>query len=109
MLKISNKTITLTRGDSAKIQLTLEDTSGNPYVPSESDEIRFALKREYKDFKCLIKKTIPTDTLLLQLTPADTEKLEFGKYHYDIQLSRADGTVDTFIDRGDFQLTEEVD
>lgn len=109
MLKIDKNNIYLTRGDSAAIQIYLEDTSGNSYIPVEGDEIRFALKRDYEDFRCLIKKPIPTDTLVLNLTSTETEKLDFGKYYYDIQLSRLDGTVDTFIDRAVFTITEEVD
>lgn len=109
MLKIDETSIYLTRGDSAAIQIHLEDKSGNPYVPVEGDEIRFALKRNYEDFRCLIQKSIPTDTLLLNLTSLETKKLDFGKYYYDIQLSRLDGTVDTFIDRAVFTITEEVE
>lgn len=109
MLKIDKNNIYLTRGDSAAIQIYLEDTNGDPYTPVEGDEIRFALKRNYEDFRCLIKKPIPTDTLMLNLTSTETEKLDFGKYYYDIQLTRLDGTVDTFIDRALFISTEEVD
>ena len=54
-------------------------------------------------------KDIPSDTMLLVLEPEDTKTLPFGKYVYDIQITYADGKVDTFITKGRLRLTEEVD
>ena len=54
-------------------------------------------------------KDIPIDTLTLTLLPEDTKDLSFGKYVYDIQLTKADGTVDTFITKATIKITEEVD
>lgn len=47
--------------------------------------------------------------MLLVLEPEDTKTLPFGKYVYDIQITYADGKVDTFITKGRLRLTEEVD
>lgn len=44
----------------------------------------------------------------LILDPADTKPLSFGKYVYDIQLTKSTGEVDTFITKGTMKLTEEV-
>jgi hypothetical protein len=59
----------------------------------------------------LIWKSIPNETLRLFLDAEDTKRLsvECSPYVYDIQITMADGTVDTFIDRGKFIVTEEVD
>ena len=54
-------------------------------------------------------KDIPIDTMKLILDSADTKMLPFGKYVYDIQLTKATGEVDTFITKGTMKLTEEVD
>ena len=54
-------------------------------------------------------KDIPIDTMKLILEPADTKTLVFGKYVYDIQLTKATGEVDTFITKGSMKVTEEVD
>ncbi len=113
-----NNEITLTRGDTFKCTITLrEQAGGEEYKPVEGDTIRFALKSEqmnskkseYKDDEPLIRKDIPIDTLLLQLDPEDTKNLPFGKYVYDLEITFADGSVDTFITATKFMLTPEVD
>lgn len=75
------------------------------YTPAEGDSIRFALKRSqlthdktrYLDKEPLVLKDIPIDTMILQLDPWDTSSLDFGKYDYNIEITMADGKVDTFI------------
>ena len=57
----------------------------------------------------MIVKDIPVSTMMLVLLPEETKRLNFGKYVYDIQLTRADGRVDTIIAKAAFKLTEEVD
>lgn len=113
--KIDGTRIELTRGDSFYCVVSL--SRGNePYTPAEGDRIRFALKRavlaplggDFDDARPLILKTIPNDTLLLHLAPADTKGLSFGSYVYDIELTFASGDVDTFIADAPFELTREV-
>ena len=107
MFSIKHNRITLTRGDTliAAISMTKD---GESYTPVDGDVVRFAMKEKYSDAEVLITKTIPNDTLVLRLEPADTKPLAFGSYVYDIQITFADGTVDTFI-TGTLTLTEEVD
>lgn len=109
--------ITLTRGDTFKSIVTLRDKeTKEEYTPVEGDSIRFAVKSNkmnakktsYKDEEPLILKDIPIDTLLLKLDPEDTKSLDFGDYVYDIEITFADGTVDTFITTKLFSLTPEV-
>ena len=107
MYKIDGTTITLTRGDSFYCQLSLT-RGGKTYTPDPSDTIRFALKKDYFDTEALITKTIPNDTLVLSLLPADTKTLAFGTYVYDIEITFADGDVDTFINEAIFTLAPEV-
>lgn len=113
--KIEDNKITMTRGDTlrARIRITVD---GEEYFPAENDVVRFAVKHsdmnatrsEYKDEEPLILKTIPNETQILELEPNDTKPYGFGKYDYDIQITFADGTVDTFIsDR--LTLTKEVE
>lgn len=111
MLNIDPKTnvITLTRGDSASIQVVITDGYGVPYTPAAGDVVRFAVKKRYTDTATLINITIPNETLVLDIAPSDTKNLKFGAYKYDIQLTTAGGTVDTFIDRGTLLITEEVE
>ena len=109
MQRISNNGITLTRGDTFRASLQITDTTGAPYIPADEDEIRFAMKEDYCDKNPAIIKIIPNDTLLLKLDPEDTKRLPVGQYVYDIQITFANGDVDTFINRASFKLTEEVD
>ena len=112
---ISGTTIKMTRGDTLNVQVSILKDS-EPYAPQVGDSVRFALKRNkiksdrsgYADDDPLILKDIPTDTLILTLDPEDTKQLPFDTYVYDIEITFADGAVDTFIDKATFKLTEEV-
>lgn len=107
--EIRNNIIKLTQGDSLTTKVTITSPDGaTEYIPSEEDQIRFALKKDYSDKKALIIKEIPYDTLILRLEAEDTKKLTPGEYRYDIEITLSDGTVDTFIDRKKFIVTEEV-
>lgn len=106
---VSGTNIELTRGDTFKRTLALTDAEGNPFIPSNNDVIRFALKKKVKDETVLINKIIPNDTLLLKIDPEDTKELPFGDYVYDIQITYPNGDVDTFITVSKFKITEEVE
>lgn len=96
--------------------VTFKYKDGTTYVPSNGDTVRFALKgsrmlagnTEFYDKEPLIVKTIPTETMELQLDPADTKGLHFGMYKYDIELTRANGVVATPIADEDFRICPEV-
>jgi len=106
---VKKNAITLTRGDTFKATISIANPDGTPYEPEEGDSIRFALKKRYEDDNVLIEKPIPTDTLILVLEPEDTKPLMFGDYVFDIQLTKANGDVDTFITKSRLTLTEEVE
>lgn len=106
---VSGTTITLTRGDTFETIVEIFDSDGEPYIPSEGDSVRFAMKSSYEDQEPLLVVDIPIKTMLLVIKPEDTKALKFGKYVYDIQLTYANGKVDTFITKARLRLTEEVD
>lgn len=106
---IFGTTITLTRGDTFTARIDITDAAGEPYTPGKGDTVRFAMKASYADIRPLLVVDIPVDTMLLTLRPEDTKDLAFGKYVYDIQLTRANGEVDTFITKAKLNLSEEVD
>lgn len=106
---IRGSTINMTRGDTLKVIVTIKNPDGTVYTPIEGDSIRFALKEYYSQNAPLITKTIPTDTMMLWLEPEDTKKLRMPKrYVYDIELTHANGDVDTFIANAELNITEEV-
>jgi hypothetical protein len=46
--------------------------------------------------------------MILHLEPDDTKGLGFGEYVYDVELTFANGDVDTFINNARFSLVPEV-
>lgn len=108
MIKIEDNTVYLTRGDTLLANVEMTRPDGTEYIPQEGDAIRFAMKRSFKSGNVILRKDINIYGLMLIIDPADTSNLDFGHYVYDIQLTRPDGTVDTFIS-GDLYLTPEVD
>ena len=108
MYKVEGTLITLTRGDTFNATITIYDSQGNVYTPAAGDVVRFALKRTAEDRTPLILKTIDHETMLLTIEPNDTKNLAFGSYIYDVEITLADGTVDTFIANAKLILTVEV-
>lgn len=114
MIKISGTKIKMTRGDTLRVQVNLT-RDGEAYEPAQGDTVRFAMRpaglnatqTEYANPIC-IDKTIPNDTMILELEPSDTAELGFGKYVYDIEVTFADGAVDTPIASASLTLTPEV-
>ena len=115
MVSIDGTNITMTSGDTLVADVSMT-RSGTEYEPVEGDVIRFAVKNttmvgggaDYKDVEPIIEKVIPNDTLKLVLNPNDTKPLKFGEYVYDVSITFADGSVDTFITTSSFVLTPEV-
>lgn len=99
--------ITLTRGDTFKSYVNIHYKNGTKYEIQPGDVVKFIMKRSWSECaEVLIEKLIPTDTLLLQFDPQDTEDLPLKTYVYKIKLIFANQDVDTFIS-GELELTEE--
>ena len=107
MIRITGTKIELTRGDTLNVYVKM-CRKGEEYTPKAGDVMRFAMKKHYQDAEPVIEKIIPNDTQVLTLEPEDTKALKFGEYVYDIELTFADGTVDTFIAKATFVVSEEV-
>lgn len=107
-----NNNIVMTRGDTFVRKINLVK-NGEPYTPSESDVIRFAMSRTYKGktgYKLLVEKVIDNDTLLWVIDSSDTANLDYGKYVYDLQITYGStGYVETFAEKKNITLTEEVE
>ena len=120
MLKIDgNQNITLTRGDTLTMTVTLlqevepvppaTEPTIEPYVPEAGDVIRFAVSKGYKGepgYELQFAKEIPHDTLTFTCSSAETS-LDYRKYNYDVEITHPDGCVDTFIS-GTLTITGEV-
>ena len=109
MVEIKGTKITMTRGDTLRTHVLMTDSEGNEYTPQEGDVIRFAMKKTYEDKEPLILKVIPHESMTLTLDPEDTKSLPApASFVYDIEITYADGAVDTFINKAKLTLTEEV-
>ena len=117
MVIVDGNNVTMTRGDTFIAQIEMKDKNGVVYSPMQGDVIRFTLrdpkmnnkKTKYYDSDPLVTKIVPNNTLLLRLDPADTKNLGFGEYVYFVELTYANGVVDTFIAESSFVLTPEGD
>ena len=100
MLSIdSGNVIKITRGDTLTLTVSMTK-DGEAYTPVEGDEIRFALSLGYKGqkgYRPILTREIPTDSLTFSMTADETQNLSEQKYNYDVQITYADGSVDTFI------------
>ena len=106
MLKISNdNTISLTRGDTARITLTVKQADGKDYDYS-ADTVLFTIKKNVHAADAILQKTV-TDGVVY-IAPADTAELAYGDYVYDVQLTTQAGDVCTVIVPAKFRLTDEV-
>ena len=110
MLTIDSKNnITLTSGDTMTLTVSLlkevppvppaTEPTVEPYVPTTDDVIRFAVSKGYigsLDYDLKFAKEIPNDTLTFTCLPTETA-LYCDTYNYDVEITHADGCVDTFI------------
>lgn len=110
MVDVNGTKITMTRGDTLVVKYNLKSVDGQPYTPSDGDTCRFAMKKNYGDEECIMIKDIPTDTMTLRIESNDTKDLpQPSEYVYDVQLTFADGTVSTFVNKAKLKITEEVE
>ena len=106
---VSGNKITMTRGDTAKIFVTVKyKSSGEMYQPQEGDNIKFSFKKFISDKDPIFEKDVSMYNMLLIINPEDTKSLAFGPYYFDGQLTYRNGDVDTFIQNGILDITWEV-
>lgn len=99
MLEIDKKNnITITNGDTLVLTLALTKNK-EPYMPAADDVIRFAISQGYRgetNYKLILEEQIPNDTLQLIVSSERMKKLSYGTtYNYDVEVTFADGNVDT--------------
>lgn len=109
MLSIQGTNITITRGDSAYIDISIKDSKGNAYTPGADDKIRAQVRTDASSKTVLFESEIPYDTLVWHIKPEDTESAQMGKsYVYDMEIETAEGDIFTFIPLSSFTISKEV-
>lgn len=105
------KNIKLSRGDYAEISFNFKNEDGTEYVLEEGEKVEFTVKVNASSKEELISKILSSDGnnfVVLVLEKADTEKLTFGRYYYDIRLVKADGKINTPMLKAEFDVLEVV-
>lgn len=106
MLIIDEKNnIHLTRGDTAKLTLTVMTIDQTQYDYS-NDLTQFTVKRNTVTEDIIFQKTFTGDTVIIE--PTDTKDLYYTDLKYDVQLITPDSEVYTVIAPADFIIEEEV-
>lgn len=100
--------IVIYHGDTKYIKFIIKNKDGSPYEPQQGDSIRFAMKKHKSDEQPILLKQIDPETLILKFESSDTKELpQRGIYVYDVELTRENGDVSTFI-QGRVIITSEV-
>lgn len=103
-MKISGTDIYMTRGDNESIGVTV-----NGYTLVQGDKIQMTVRRSIGSGVVIGKEIteFSDNRAIIPISPEDTEKLQFGKYVYDIQLTYG-GSVKTIVQPSVFEIGEEV-
>lgn len=104
-MTVNGTKLAMVRGDSESI--TVQCTPSF----STGDTIYFTVRQTVEDPIVLQKIVTEFDNdgkAVIIISPSDTESLDFDDYVYDIQLTKADGTVTTLIEPDRFRIKEEV-
>lgn len=114
MLQIkNNRDLWITRGDDAYLDLEVKQQTFpyDNYELQEGDSAILTVRRSREqdiegDNPILIQ--IPLVNGNFHISPKDTESLDFGNYTYDVQLTFANGYVNTIIGPNIFRILPEV-
>lgn len=103
-MRVYGTDLFMTRGDSESIGVKL-----NGYTLQDGDKVEFTVRRSVGS-GAVIHKTVTEfseNAAIIPILPEDTERLQFGKYVYDIQLTYG-GSVKTIVTPSSFEIGEEV-
>lgn len=110
-MKIQGTNISMIRGDSQSITVSVIDKDGNKVPLTTGDTIYLTVKYNVNTEEKVLQKVITQfedGNANIEITPDDTKDIPFKTYTYDIQLNRADGTVNTIIPPSNFTIGSEV-
>lgn len=100
----TNNNITLTRGDTAVIDLAIT-IDGEAYNYS-NDLVQFTVKKDTVTSDKILQKTFNGTSITID--PADTSGLDYQTLKYDVQIITQSGDVFTVIPPRNLTIAEEV-
>ena len=89
--------IEIIKGNTFREQIRIINDARLGYVPSAGDEVLFQVFNKYSDDEPLFEKRIPYDTLVLDISAKETDRMKINNYVYRIRLIKQDFTVDDVI------------
>lgn len=94
MLTVNGNEIRVSRGNTAILNVSIENPDGSAYEPLDGDNILFSLKKRITDTEFLLQKPVTNGQLVF-----DDEELNLhpGKYIYDLKAYLADGREQTIV------------
>ena len=110
-MKIQGYNILMIRGDTESVKVSCKDAQGVGVLLEDGDTLYFTVKSSVNAEKKEMQKVItdfPDGIAYINILPSDTKSMNVGSYYYDIQLTRADGTVKTIIPPSIFTVEGEV-
>jgi hypothetical protein len=108
---VLGKYLAMIRGDSETINVSRVDSNGSAVPFVAGDTVYFTVKTDVNTTAKILQKKIEAFTdgvAVIAIVPADTKNLSYGDYVYDVQLTRADGSVSTIIPPNTFTIKGEV-
>ncbi len=105
LFNVINNNISIIRGDSATVKLSVTDANGDPYTILGTDTVTMMV-RQTPTSEVVISKTF--SDAQISIAPSDTEDLPYGNYVYDVQLVHNNGWTDTIIPVHGFTILPEV-
>lgn len=100
----TNNNITLTRGDTAVIDLAIT-IDGEAYDYS-NDLVQFTVKKDTVTSDKILQKNFNGTSITID--PADTSGLDYQTFKYDVQIITQSGDVFTVIPPRNLTIAEEV-
>ena len=106
MFKImEDNTIYLSRGDTARLTVDINNDEGEAYAMAEGDTLTLSVKKKLSDTEPCLKK-VSNGVNTFHIEPQDTKGLPFGLYVYDVKLVTSKGDTYTVIERSTLKICE---
>ena len=110
-MEIQGYNISMIRGDTESIKVSCKDNNGNEIPFVAGDIVYFTVKQSVSTEEKEMQKVItefPDGIAYINISPDDTKSMSVRNHYYDIQLTRADGTVKTIIPPSMFTVRGEI-
>lgn len=108
-MKIQGTSLSMIRGDTEVIAVScIKDNE--PYI-QDGDTVYFTVKKSVNTEEKILQKVITVfsdNKALIEIEPEDTKDLAYGRYKYDVQLTKFNGEVKTLVEPSSFIVEGEV-